>query len=450
MKRRVVITGLGPVSGLGLGIDANWQGLAEGRSAIARIQGFDPSGFECQIAAEVGEYSIRDYVPKTYRKATKVMARDIELAVIAADLAARDAKLTTKGTDPDAEPSYAPERMGCHIGAGLIAADVDELTAAFAEARVGEESGDGTSGSEIPGGDFDMTRWGEHGMHQLTPLWLLKYLPNMLACHVTIIHDSQGPSNTITCAEASSGLSLGESLRCIQRDMADLCFCGGASSKLNPMAFLRQRLADRLNLKSNDAPAEAVRPLDQQAAGTVLGEGGGLVVLEALDTAQQRGATPYAEVIGFGAGQTVNRAAKNRVPDAAGRGIAVAIKAALKDAGLAPDQVDLVVPSGQGSPEWDAAEVAALRSVLDDRLSQIPVLSVKAGVGNCAEGAGAIDIAVAARAVRDQAVPAITNRDQPLDGIAGSSPARETPINHALVLSVGFGGQNTAVVLKRL
>ncbi|MCG8509788.1 MAG: hypothetical protein MI741_11230, partial [Rhodospirillales bacterium] len=216
MKRRVVISGLGPVSGLGFGIEATWAGVLKGESIIGRVQAFDPAGFDSQIAGEVPDYKIGNYVPKTYRKATKVMARDIELAVIGADQAARDAGLVTKGTDPDAakasdfEPTYPPMRMGCHIGAGLIAAEVNELTEALVEARKAD-------------GSFDIHEWGGGGMFKLTPLWLLKYLPNMLACHVTIVHDAQGPSNTITCAEASGGLSIAESARVIARGNADLC-----------------------------------------------------------------------------------------------------------------------------------------------------------------------------------------------------------------------------------
>ncbi len=254
MAREVLITGVGPVSGLGLGMEATWARLTAGESAIGPIQAFDASGFDCRIAAEVADLKVRDFVPKSYRKATKVMARDIELAVAAADLAARDAGLVTHGNDADSEPTYAPPRIGAHIGAGLIACDLDELTSALAEAT--DEQG-----------KFDMHRWGNEGITHLTPLWLLKYLPNMLACHVTIIHDAQGPSNTITCNEASGVLSLGESVRVIQRGVADACFCGGTDSKLNPMAYLRQQFTGRLTDTGNDAPTQAVRPFDADAAG---------------------------------------------------------------------------------------------------------------------------------------------------------------------------------------
>ncbi len=441
MSRRVVITGLGPVTGVGLGIEPTWQALLEGRSAVRPIEAFDASGFACQVAAEVDGLKISRFVPKTYRKATKVMARDIEIAVAAADLAARDAALVTKGTvdpkAPDAEFSYQPSRVGVHIGAGLIAADLNELTDALVEARNGQ-------------GEFDMHKWGAEGINHLTPLWLLKYLPNMLACHVTIIHDAQGPSNTITCAEASSGLSVGESLRVIQRGAADLCFCGGAESKVNPMGFFRQHQTGWLTTTGNDEPERAVRPFDQTATGAVVGEGGGIVMLEALDTYGQRSGDKkvYCEVVGFGASQSVNLDARNRAPEPTGRGIATAIEAALREAMVEAGQIDLVVAFGSGHPRWDVAEVAALSRVFGARLKDVPVVTTKQAVGTCNAGAGAIDIAIAAKAVYAQAAPPPANRDNPIDGLGDA--ILSGPVRHALVYSTGIGGQNTSLVFKQI
>lgn len=449
MSRRVYLTGVGPVSGLGLGIESNWEKLCAGDSAIGRVRAFDASAMGCPVAAEVDEdFKVRDFVPKSYRKATKVMARDIELAVAAADLAARDAGLVTKGTAEgaaDAKMSYTPDRVGCHIGAGLIAADLDELTAALSASSGGE-------GKETSEG-FDIHRWGREGMHHLTPLWLLKYLPNMLACHVTIIHDTQGPSNTITCGEASGGLSIGESLRVIQRDQADLCFCGGAESKLNPMAFLRQVMTGRLvgDAHATD-PATAVRPFDRDAAGGALGEGGGIVILEAAEAFEKRagGSGPrraYAEVVGFGASQTVNRETRNRTPDAAGRGIVSAVRAALREARLEPDAVDVVIPFGLGHADWDGPEAAALRTLIGDRLAHVPVLTPKANVGNLGAGSGGFDLCLAAKVLKEQKLPPITNRPAPLDGLSATTAGK---LDVALVFATGLGGQNTAMVLKRL
>ena len=454
MKRRVVITGLGPVSGMGAGIAPTWEAMTAGRGAVTTIDAFDPSGFACRLGSQVRNFSVRDFVPKSYRKATKVMATDIEMAVAAADLAARDAGISTAGTDPDGaarpdfSPTYPQARVGCHIGAGLIAAEINELSGALNEARNEK-------------GDFDIHKWGSVGINNLTPLWLLKYLPNMLACHVTIIHDCQGPSNTITCAEASALLSIGESLRVIERGAADLCFCGGAEDKINPMALLRQQFTGRLNSKDNDRPASAVRPFDRSAAGTVTGQGGAIVMLEALETFEKRragatgvaGAPPraYAEIAGFGASQSVNQARRNQAPDPTGKGIALAIRAALRDAGIGAEQVDLIVPFGIGVPEYDQAEAAAIRSIFGDRAGIVPIVSTKAYVGNLFAGAGGIDVCVAAKAVAEQVIPAAINCEDPIEGLAAkASPSRPATIRHALTYSAGFGGQNAAMVLRRL
>jgi 3-oxoacyl-[acyl-carrier-protein] synthase II len=444
MTRSVVVSGVGPVNGLGLGIERAWEGVVDGRSAIGPIQAFDPSGFGCQLGAEVEAFKIGKFVPKSHRKMTKVMARDIELAVIAADYAARDAGLATKGTDPDAgkngdfDPTYDPARVGCHIGAGLIAADLDELTTALDESR-GDD------------GAFDIHKWGSEGITHLTPLWLLKYLPNMLACHVTIIHDTQGPSNTITCGEASALLSIGESLRVIQRGSADLCFCGGAECKMNPMVYNRQQLTGRLNETSNDDPAGAVRPFDAGAAGSVAGDGGGIVMLEAMETYQARGGTSaYAQVVGFGASQSVNREKRNMEPDAQGRAVVTSVKAALREAGIGPDGIDLVIGYGCGVPAWDNAEAAGYRQIFGDRLADVPVVSLRAQVGNCGAGGGGIDVAIAAKAIKEQKIPAIVNRDSPVDGLGSSAPARDAKLNNVLVFNMGLGGQNTALILKKL
>jgi len=442
-SRPVLITGLGPVCGLGLGIEEVWSGIVEGRSAVRRIEAFDPAGFDCRIAAEAPHFKVQQFVPKTYRKAAKVMARDIQLAVAAADLAARDAGLRTRGTAPDTQPSYNPSRMGAHIGAGLIAAELDELTSALVEARAQD-------------GSFDMHKWGAEGINHLTPLWLLKYLPNMLACHVTIIHDTQGPSNTITCQEASCGLSIGESLRVIQRGAADLCFSGGADSKLNPMAYLRQEMGGRLNTSDNDRPGQAVRPFCETAAGTVLGEGGGIVILEAEQTFRSRSekdddARAYARVEGFGASQSVHRESRNFQPQPDGRAIAVAIEAAMGEAGVDADEVDLIVPFGLGVAGCDRAEAAALKHVLGKRLAEVPVASLKPLVGYCSAGAGALDVIVAARALAEQRLPAVINCDQPVDGLcARSAVSHVAEIRHVLVYSCGMGGQNAALVLGRV
>lgn len=440
MSRRVLITGVGPISGLGIGIDANWTAARDGECAIKPIAAFDAGGFDCRVAAEVPDFKIGKFVPKHYRKATKVMARDIELAVAAADQAARDAGLNTPGVAAEGEArTYDAGRIGCHIGADLIAADASELTAALAVA--GTTNGD-------PEGPFDMHKWGSEGMTHLTPLWLLKYLPNMLACHVTITHDLRGPSNTITCNEASAGLSIGESLRVIQRNNADAGFCGGGSSKINLAAYFRQEMLGRLNANNNDNPAQAVRPFDQSANGMVVGEGAGIVVLEAAETFDKRpDGRAYAEVAGFGSAQGFNPAKKNLEPDNDGQGMQRAIKRALKEANVEANAVDAIVSFGIGEPTWDRAEAACYRAIFSDKLPTI--ISFKSVIGNCGAASGGLDLCLAARMMYEQTLPAILNRDTPMDGFNATAPATPAALHYVLCLSTGLGGQNAAVLLKR-
>lgn len=430
--RRVVITGIGVVSPLGVGAGVFWQNLIAGQSGVRRIASFDPSGFPCQIGGEVPAFKVGDYVPKSYRKATKVMARDIELAVVAADDAFKDAKLQSKAYAET--PEIRPERFGCNIGAGLISADLNELTQAMWSARDAE-------------GKFDLKLWGNQGMNQLTPLWLLKYLPNMLACHVTIIHGLKGPSNTITCADASSHLAIGEAFRTIQRGAADLAICGGAECKLVPMGVARQSLLKRLTDTANDKPTEAVRPFDSAASGTVLGEGGGLLILEEYEHARARGARVYAEVVGFGASQDTYSVSE---PDPTGHSYGRAISKALADAQLEPADVELLVPHGLGIPGFDRAELAGLKAAFGETLPNVKVAPIKAQIGNTAAGSG-IDAAAAVLSLHHGQAPGAVNTTAPID--AALNVSREPrPVTGTVSVSTVYslGGQNAALVFRKV
>ena len=438
-EQRVVLSGLGPISAAGVGIEPLWDAMCSGTTAISRIEEFDPSGFPSKHAGRIpsDRFNVRDFVPKSYRKATKVMARDIELAVGAAATAIAHAGLKTKANDGE-EPTISPSRMGCHIGAGLIAADVDELAAAMAKSR----SEDGT---------FDIGMWGESGMGNLTPLWLLKYLPNMLACHVTIIHDCQGPSNTITCAESSGTLSIGESMRVIRRGAADACLSGGCDSKLNPMALLRQVFAERLaETDEDESGISAVKPFDSTATGTLVGEGGGILVLESLETLEARGGTAIAELAGFAASQS-------SCPDTVGKyfsedddSVGFALANAIKDAGLEPDDIDVIVPFGSGIPGMDAVDRKAIEQVFGDRAASIPLVLPITYVGTCGAGAGAISVAVAAQCIATQTVPARINT-KGVEGLdANTAPAEERSIGAVLAYTTSLGGHNAAVVLTKM
>ncbi|MBI5864910.1 MAG: beta-ketoacyl-[acyl-carrier-protein] synthase family protein [Planctomycetes bacterium] len=440
--RRVVITGLGPVTPIGTGAADFWNALLEGRSGVRRLQAFDPSGFDSQVGAEIDGCTINDAVPKAYRKAGKIMARDIVLAVVAAHKAVSDAGLVTKCLiergDCPGPTNVDSTRLGANIGAGLICADLSELSEALSSAGVD--------------GVFSFAKWGTEGMNNLTPLWLLKFLPNMLACHVTIVHDCQGPSNTITCGEASSHLAIGEGFRTIQRGTADVMICGGAESKNNPMALIRQSLAHRLS-RRNDTPAAACRPFGKDRDGTTVSEGGGLVILEELAHARKRGARIYAELVGFGASNNAGPPLPPAKPPADGRGALLAANKAMRDARIDAGQIDLVSAFAAGLPDHDASEAAAIRSVLGAKAGQTPVLAVKGGLGNNGAGSGAIDFIATVLAVHNGTVPPAVNGEHadPTLGIR-LNIGKPVDANAGCALSLGYalgGGQNAALVVKR-
>jgi len=437
MGRSVVITGVGAVTGFGVGAEPLWEGLLAGDCAVGPIERFDPAGFPCRLAAEVKNFSAKAYVPKSYRKAVKVMARDIDIAVACARTAAEDAALLTReaaGNGSQDEPTYDPARLGCQIGAGLIACDIDEMAAAMATAK-------------DDGGEFSLRAWGETGMHNLTPLWLLKYLPNMLACHVTIIHGAKGPSNTITCSEASGLLSVGEGRGVIRRGAADACFAGSAESKVNPMGLLRMQLLERL-AATGDAPdaTRFARPYAIDAPGGLLGEVGGLVILEEAEQARARGAKVYAEIIGFGAGHAPERFD----PERRAEGLVRAIENALDDADCEAGQIDAILPHASGDAHMDASEAIALRRVFGERLGEIPLVTLPPAIGEGMAGAGGAAIGVAAMCVRHQTLPARLHAGGcPEDLQAGAASSRDAKIGTMLVCTNALGGQNAALLLRR-
>ncbi len=433
-ERRTAITGLGVVSPAGIGAQALWEALVNGEKFIRPISLFDAGEFPCSIAGQIEGFSARKFVPKNYRKSVKVMARDIELAVAASDLAVRDAEITSCAIDAD-NPDIDSWRFGCNIGAGLICTDLDELGSAINTAVVD--------------GKFNMKTWGEKGINNLTPLWLLKYLPNMLACHVTIIHCAKGPSNTITCGDASGHLAAGEASRLLAAGRADAVICGSAESKLNSMGLLRQKLLGRLCTTANDRPETAPRPFDAAHCGTVIGEGGGLLILEDLQRAQKRDKKPYAEIVGFGAACDPDGIDITR-PTAGS--LDLAVERAMADAGIGPQDVDLVVTHGTAVPDEDRREVEAWSAALGQRAQEVHATSITGTIGSLFAGAGGVELAVAAMAVKNQTVPPTANLDE-CDRdckLNFSDTARKADIEYAVTGSFSVGGQSGACVLRRI
>jgi 3-oxoacyl-[acyl-carrier-protein] synthase II len=410
-----------------------WAGLCSGKVGINTITAFDPVGFDCKLAGQVADYRIRDYLPKSLRKATKLMSRDIELSVIAADEALADAGLVTKAIDPD-NINVDPERMAINLGAGLISCDLVELAPAVA--------------ASLTDGRFDIHKWGTEGLEHVTPLWLLKYLPNMLACHVGIIHDIQGPSNTITCAEAGAHLAIAEAAQVIARGTGDIALAGGAEAKVNPIVIIRQCLLKRATSQNNEDPTSACRPFDADAKGSVFGEAGGVVVLEGLECAEKRGARIYAEVVGVGQSSSINPVYERLEPN--GYGLQIAIEKAMADAEIQPKDLDLVIPHGTGIAADDLAEATAIEVALGEAAADIAVWPTKSMLSNTGAAGGAIDVIAAVCAMNEGEIPAAVNCDTKADGcnlnITGES--RDVKIRYALSCSYTYGGQTAAVVLK--
>ena len=439
--RRAVVTGIGVATPIGIGIEPFWDALLAQSCGIKTIESFDASALGCSVAGELPDYKVADYIPKNYRKNIKVMARDIAIAVICAKQAIDDAALVTKCTigrgESDGPTNIDPTRLGVNIGAGLICADLKELAEAL---RIAADDQ----------GDFSLQKWGTEGMSSLTPLWLLKFLPNMLACHVTIVHDAQAPSNTITCGEASSHMAVGEALRTIARGDADVCICGGAESKVNPMAVTRPLLWKRGSSSGNDHPESASRPFAADRQGTIPADGGGLMILESLEHAKARGARIYAEVSGLGS--SCNTMSWTE-PDPSGAPLSRAIRFALRDAGIDASDVGLLCPTGTGTMDHDASEIAAFNDVFDGRMDEIPALTTRGAVGNNGAGVGAIDFAAAVMAIHSSTVPASINTT-PADGASRFRFVEGDPIDaripHAVLTGTALsGGQTVALVIRK-
>lgn len=430
----VAITGLGAATPLGLSYKDLWAGLCSGKCGISKITLFDPTSFAAQIAGQVQEFNIRDYVPKAIRKTTKLMSRDIEIAIVAANEAIKDAGLKTKAFDDEASITINPKRSAVILGANSISCDYNEIAPSVAKAAVD--------------GKFDIRKWGIDSIPTVTPLWLLKYLPNMLACHIGIIHDLQGPSNTITCAEVAGYLAIGEASQIIMRGDAEIALAGGGESKVNPIVHMRQTLLKRGTTEYNENPAEACRPFDAKASGGVYGEAAACVVLEDLDRAKNRNAKVYAVIAGFGQSCSINK--NYEFLEADGKGIQYAIEAAMEDAKIKPEQIDLIVPHGSGVLADDIAEATGIRNALGAISEKIPVFPTKSMVSNTGAASGAIDVVAACCAMNDGIIPAAknctaVNKECKLNI---TKEQIKKKINYVLCTGYTYGGQTAALILK--
>jgi 3-oxoacyl-[acyl-carrier-protein] synthase II len=393
-----------------------------GRCGVRPIRGFDASSLPVRFAGEVIDFDAKNYIDKKDRKSLRVMARPIQLAVAAAQVAMGDSGLDAQQLDPT--------RFGVEFGAGLIATELEELGGAAQASTNGQAR------------SIDLLKWGDQGLSAIPPLWMLKYLPNMLACHVSILHNAQGPNNTVTEGDVASLLALGEAYRIIGRDQADILLVGGADSKLNPLSMVRQCLFQHLSHR-NEAPEKACRPFDRQRDGIVIGEGGAVLVLEEMEHAQHRGARIYAEVVGFGAAFD---------HDHSGNGLARAIRSAVVEAGIGPEDIDHVNAHGCGGINADAREARALHAVFGGCRSPVPVFAAKSYFGNLGAGGSAAELIASLLALGQGVLPPTLNYEEPDPACPVAVAAGASrPVTHPYALKVGFTdmGQCAAVVVRK-
>jgi 3-oxoacyl-[acyl-carrier-protein] synthase II len=428
-EHRVVVTGLGVISPIGIGPEALWTALAAARGGVRRLEAFQVADLPNDIGAEVVGFDSEAYALPKYRKALRkskrYMARDIQLAVAAAQLAVTDAGLVEGGVDPT--------RIGVDLGAGLISTELDELAPAI-----------GVASSAT--GEFDYRAWGREGIELIPPTWLLKYLPNMLACHISILLDCQGPSNTITESEAAAVLAIGEATRIIARGRADVMITGGADSKIHPLSLVRMCLHDQMSHWRGE-PSRACRPFDRRRDGWVPGEGAGILILEEREHALARGVRIYGEVLGFGSGCDAHPRG-GLDPD--GIGTEIAVQSALRDAGLAPDQVGHINAHGAATLVSDLAEARALRRVFGGE-TPAPVTALKGYMGNLASGCGAVEAIASLLGVNHGAIPPVLNCDEPdpacaLDLVLGAPRPTANPT--FVKTNLTRHGQAAALVLR--
>ncbi len=361
MQRRattpVAITGLGVVSPIGVGREAFARSLQEQQSGIGAIDYFDARKLPVRVCAQV-----RDFAPKKYvrpRKSLKIMSRDMMFAVAAAWEAWEQAQLEQK--------SLEPERVGVVFGADVMCTPLEECARTYPQC--------------IEQGEFRLSIWGQRMAEIWPPLTMLKTLPNMVSCHVSIPLDARGPNNTIHLSEVSSLLALAEATRVIQRGWADAMLSGGSCWMQDPFEWVVRSHLEELSPNGPDEPAP--RPFDKNRNGQVRGEGAGAVVLESLRSAQARGVPVLATVLGYGSSGPGGEPG----PEAQINSLKRAIHAALRMASLSPQDVGVVFAQGQGT-RADAAEAQALAGIFSD----VPVVSVQGYVGNCSAAAGAFQL----------------------------------------------------------
>ena len=410
--RRVVITGLGPVTPIGVGREAFHRAQLEGKSGIRRITRYDPDAYQLnvKIAGEV-DVNVDDYLD---RKEARRLDRFVQLALIAAELALRDAGLAISELEP--------ERTGVLIGSGIggIKTWEDQFKIYF-----------------------------QRGPHRLSPFFIPMVISNMASGHVAMKYGFQGPSSTVVTACATGTDSVGSAARMIQHGEADVMLTGGTEASVTPMAIGGFAVMRALSTR-NDEPEKASRPFDKDRDGFVLSEGAGVLVLEEYEHAKRRGATIYAEIAGFGRSEDAHHITE---PHPEGKGALLAMKAAMRDGGVEPEQIGYINAHGTSTPLNDRAETLAIKKLFGDHAYELMVSSTKSMTGHLLGAAGAVEAIATAQALASGIVPPTINytaSEPELDLDYVPNEPREVQVDYALSNSFAFGGQNAVLLFKRV
>ena len=410
-RRRVVVTGIGVVSPIGCNLQTFWANLVAGHSGVDRIQGFDPSEYSAQIAAEVRDFPIDDFIAK---KDQRRMDRFCHFGIAAAKMAMDDAAF-----DRDKED---PTRMGTIVGSGIGGLSTLE-----------------TQHSTLV----------EKGPGRCSPFMIPQMIVNMASGLIAIEHNLQGPNFCVVSACASAAHSIGEGLRIIQRGESDVIVAGGAEASITGLGIAGFAAMKALSTRNED-PQTASRPFDKERDGFVMGEGAAVLVLEEYEHAKARGAQIYCEIAGFG--QTCD-AYHMTAPMDAGTGATRAMVAALRDAGRAAESVNYINAHGTSTPLNDKIETRAIKGALGEHARKVAISSTKSMTGHLLGAAAGVESVACAMAIRDGVVPPTINQlvaDPECDLDYVPNTARELPVSVALNNSLGFGGHNACLCMTRV
>jgi len=410
LSRRVVVTGLGLICGVGNTSGEVWKNILAGKSGVARIAGFDPSRFACQIAAEVKNFDPLNFVEK---KELKKMGRFIHLALAASDEAMKMSGLTINAENEN--------RVGVHIGSGIGGFDIIER---------------------------EHLALMEGGPRKISPFFIPAAIINLAAGHVSMRYGAKGPNEATATACTTSAHSIGDAFKIIQRGDADVMIAGGTEAAITPMGVGGFAAMRALSTR-NDEPERASRPWDKDRDGFVVGEGAGILVLEALEVAQARGAKPVAEIVGYG----MSGDAYHITSPAPGHegGYRVMLNT-INDAKIRPDQVSYVNAHGTSTDIGDKLETIAIKRAFGDHAYKLAVSSTKSMTGHLLGGAGGLEAGLTVLALHDQVLPPTINLENPdegcdLDYVPNHS--RPAALEYALSNSFGFGGTNGSLLFRR-